>query len=189
MEYNEYKNKLIAFYDSYKRMPVYREMMSIFGFKSKNAVYKLVDKLVEAGLIQKDASGKITPTNLFSETPMLGLVKAGFPSAVDEQTGDTMSIDNFLIEKKEATYILEVDGDSMIDAHIAKGDLVIVERTNKAKDGDIVVAEVDGEWTMKYLRQKNGKVWLEPANKNYKPIYPTQDLQITAIVKGVIRKY
>jgi len=189
MEYIEYKNKLIAFYDTYKRMPAYREMMNLFGFKSKNAVYKLVEKLVDAGLIQKDKEGKIIPTNLFSETPILGLVKAGFPSAVDEQTGDTMSIDNFLIERKESSYILEVDGDSMIDAHITKGDLVIVERTTKAKDGDIVVAEVDGEWTMKYLRQKNGKTWLEPANKNYKPIYPTQDLTIAAVVKGVIRKY
>ncbi len=170
-------------------MPVYREMMALFGFKSKNAVYKLIDKLVEAGFVQKDRQGKIVPTNLFSETPVLGLVKAGFPSAVEEELKDTMSIDNFLIERKEATYILEVDGDSMIDAHIAKGDLVIVERTNKAKDGDIVVAEVDGEWTMKYLKQRNGRVWLEPANKNYKPIYPTADLKIAAIVRGVVRKY
>lgn len=187
--YSEYKDKLFAFWNTHKRMPVYREMMSLFGYKSKNAVYKLVDKLVEAGLIQKDKEGKIIPTNLFSETPILGLVKAGFPSAVEEQIGDTMNIDDFLIKKKEHTYILEVDGDSMIDAHIAKGDLVIVERTIKANDGDIVIAEVDGEWTMKYLRQKNGKTWLEPANKNYKPIYPTGDLRISAIVRGVVRKY
>ena len=85
--------------------------------------------------------------------------------------------------------MLEVDGDSMIDAHIKNGDMVLAERTNKAKDGDIVIAEVDGEFTMKYFKQKGDKVWLEPANKNFKPIYPKYDLKVTAIVKAVIRKY
>ena len=119
----------------------------------------------------------------------IGKVKAGFPSDVDEQVEDTMSIDDYLIEKKEATYMLEVDGDSMIDAHIADGDMVVVERTDKAKDGQIVIAEVDGEYTMKYFKKSGDKVWLEPANKNFKPIYPKQDLKITAVVKAVIRKY
>jgi repressor LexA len=67
--------------------------------------------------------------------------------------------------------------------------MVIAERSEKAKDGDIVIAEVDGEFTMKYFRTKNGKVWLEAANKNYNPIYPEYDMKICAIVKGVIRKY
>jgi repressor LexA len=67
--------------------------------------------------------------------------------------------------------------------------MVLVERTNKAKDGEIVVAEVDGEFTLKYFRQSGNKVWLEPANKKYKPIYPTESLKITAKVKAVIRKY
>lgn len=186
---NEYKTKLSEFYRRYKRMPVYREMMALFGYKSKNAVYKLVEKLVEAGIVGKDADGRIIPTSLFAEVPMLGAVKAGFPSVVDEELTDTMSLDDYLIEKKESTYLLEVDGDSMIEAHIADGDLVIAERTNKAKDGDIVIAEVDGDWTMKYYRERGGKVWLEAANKAYKPIYPESSLRIAAKVKGVIRKY
>ena len=85
--------------------------------------------------------------------------------------------------------MLEVDGDSMIDAHIEKGDMVLVERTNIAKDGEIVIAEVDGEFTMKYFRKNGNKVWLEPANKNYQPIYPTQSLNVIAKLKAVIRKY
>jgi repressor LexA len=85
--------------------------------------------------------------------------------------------------------MLEVDGDSMIDAHIAKGDMVLVEKTNQAKDGDIIIAEVDGEFTMKYFRKRGSKVWLEPANKNYKPIYPEHSLNINAVLKAVIRKY
>ena len=86
--------------------------------------------------------------------------------------------------------MLEVDGDSMIDAHIEKGDHVIVERANQAKDKDIVIAEVEpGEFTMKYFRKDGGKVWLEPANKNYEPIYPEYNLNIVGVVKAVIRKY
>ena len=100
-----------------------------------------------------------------------------------------MNLDDYLVTKKESSYMLTVDGDSMIDAHIADGDMVLVERTDKAKDGDIIIAFVDGEFTMKYFKQKGSKSWLEPANKKYKPIYPEHDLQITAIVKVVIRKY
>ena len=170
-------------------MPTYSEMMQLFGFKSKNAVYRVVQKLIESGLISKDASGRIIPGNLFRDTPMLGLIKAGFPAPGEEMVETTINLDDYLIEKKGSTYILEVDGDSMIDAHIADGDMVIAEQTSKAKDGDIVIAQVDGEFTMKYLRQVGTKTWLEPANKKFSAIYPENELVISAIVKGVIRKY
>jgi SOS regulatory protein LexA len=186
---NDYKNQLSAFYQSNKRMPSYSEMMSMFGFKSKNAVFRLVEKMIEAGLVTKDKLGRLLPNASFTETPMLGLVKAGFPAASEQIFETTINLDDYLIEKKGSTYILEVDGDSMIDAHIADGDMVIAERSNKAKDGDIVIADVDGEFTMKYFKQLGTKVWLEPANKNFKPIYPENELKIQAIVKGVIRKY
>lgn len=163
--------------------------MALLGFKSKNAVYKLVQKLIDEGAVEKDSSGKLVPKKLLGEVPLLGLVKAGFPAAAEEEMLDSMNIDEFLIKRKDATYLLQVDGDSMIDAHIAPGDLVVAERTNVARDGDIVIAEVDGEWTMKYFKQKLGRVWLEPANKKYKPIYPTEELRIAAVVKGVVRKY
>ncbi len=186
---NDYKSKLIAFYRNEKRMPTYTEMMKLFGFKSKNAVYQVVNKFIEAGLVAKDHLGRLVPESALNDTPMLGLVKAGFPSPTEDILETRINIDDFLIQKKESTYILEVDGDSMIDAHIADGDMVIAERTKTARDGDIVIAQVDGEFTMKYFRQKGDKVWLEPANKNFKPIYPTTGLEIEAIVKGVIRKY
>ena len=66
---------------------------------------------------------------------------------------------------------------------------MLVERKGEPKDGDIVIAEVDGGWTMKYYRKRAGKIYLEPANKKYKPIYPTESLNVAAIVKAVIRKY
>lgn len=190
MSYLDYKNKIIAFYRDRKRMPVYTEIMELVGFKSKNAVHKLLAKLVDEGVFAKDSRGRLIPNRLIGEVPVLGLVEAGIPTTTDELSGDTMSIDDYLVgNNKNATYILEVKGDSMIDAAIQEGDMVIVERKGEPKDGDIVIAEVDGGWTMKYYRKKGSRVYLEPANKNYKPIYPEYDLKIAAIVKGVIRKY
>jgi len=184
-----YKNKIISFYKDHKRMPSYTEIMALVGFKSKNAVYKLVNKLVAEGVFAKDSSGRLIPNKLFGEVPLLGLVEAGFPTAAEESLSDMMSLDEYLIENKEATYLLEVKGDSMIDAGIHEGDLVIVERKGEPKDGDIVIADVDGGWTMKYFRKRGSTIYLEPANSKYKPIYPTESLNIAAIVKGVIRKY
>jgi repressor LexA len=186
---NIYKTKLESFYTQNKRMPTYSEMLKLFGFKSKNAVFKIVKKLMEAGLVAKDYLGRLIPTKSFGEVPMLGFVTAGFPATVEEELADTVNLDDMLVGKKELTFMLEVDGDSMIDAHIEKGDRVLVEKTNQAKDGQIVIAEVDGEFTMKYFREKGNKKWLEPANKNYQPIYPEHSLNINAVLKAVIRKY
>ncbi len=190
---NIYQDKLESFYSQNKRMPTYSEMMKLFSFKSKNAVFRVVEKLIEAGMVTKDHLGRLVPTTAFAEesisVPMLGFVTAGLPATVEEELLDRVNLDDFLIQKKAQTYMLEVDGDSMIDAHIEKGDMVLVERANTAKDGQIVIAEVDGEFTMKYFRKQGDKAWLEPANKNYKPIYPEHSLNINAVLKAVIRKY
>jgi SOS regulatory protein LexA len=187
---NDYRTKIISVYRNKKRMPSYKEIMDLLGFKSKNAVYKLVNKLVAEKIVSKDSQGRLTPNKLTGEIPLLGLVEAGIPSIADESILDTMSFDEYLIGDPSKTFVLEVKGDSMIEEGIREGDLVVVERKNEPKDGDIVIAEVDGGWTMKFLRKKPGKaVFLEPANKNYKPIYPENELHVAAVVKGVIRKY
>jgi len=170
-------------------MPNYQEIMDLVGFKSKNAVYKLIEKLIDEGVVTKDSKGKLSPTKMIGEIPLLGLVEAGFPTTAEEEVLETLSLDSYLIKHRDSSYLLEVKGDSMIEEGIKEGDLVIVERIGVAKDGDIVIAEVDGGWTMKYYKKKGNQVYLMPANKNYKPIYPEYDLKIAAIVKGVIRKY
>ena len=170
-------------------MPSYAEIMDLAGFKSKNAVSKLVHKLIDLGVLEKDAQGRLVPTVAAGEIPLLGLVEAGIPSTADSDTLDTLSIEEYLIPKKEKTFLLEVKGDSMIEAHIDEGDLVIAERAQTARDGDIVVAEVDGGWTLKYFKTDGNTVWLEPANCHLKPIYPEYELRVAAVVKGVIRKY
>ena len=188
-KYISYKSKIISFYQKNRRMPGYKEIMALVGFKSKNAVYKLINKLVDDEVVDKDSNGRLTPVKVFGDIPLLGLVEAGIPTSVDPNTSESLNIDEYLVGNKESTYLLEVRGDSMIDEGIKEGDLVVVERRGNPKDGDIVIAEVDGGWTMKYFKKKGNLIYLKPANKNYSPIYPQYDLKVAAIVKGVIRKY
>lgn len=186
---SKYKEKINKFYRKNKRMPSYSEAMSLLGFKSKNAVFKLVKKLEKDEFLSKDNKGRLVPKNIFGEIRVLGSVEAGFPSPAEEELADTMTLDEYLIKNKEATFILKVSGDSMKDAGIVEGDMVIVERGIPPKNGDIVIAEIDREWTVKYFRKNGNKVYLEPANKKYKPIYPKEELKIAAVVKAVVRKY
>lgn len=187
--FESYKNKILKFYTDTRRMPSYTEIMKLVGFKSKNAVYKLINKLVDDGVLDKDSQGRLIPNRTEYQIPLLGLVEAGVPTTVDELMTDMISLDSYLIRDKSSSFLLEVKGDSMIDAGIQEGDLVVAERKGEPKIGDIVIAEVDGGWTMKYFRKKGSTVYLEPANREYKPIFPVHQLRIAAIVRGVIRKY
>lgn len=183
-----YKDKFIAFYEKHKRMPGYKEIMAITGFKSKNAVYKFINRLVEAGLVQKDSKGKISPKINFKKIPLLGVVEAGFPTPAEETSLDRITLDEWLVEDRNSTFILKVKGESMKEAGIYEGDYVLVERTNNPKIGDIVIAEVDGSWTMKYFRKDTKGYYLEPANKDFKIIRPGESMNINAVVKTIVRK-
>jgi repressor LexA len=93
------------------------------------------------------------------------------------------------VADKSATFMLKVKGESMIDAGIMDGDYVIVERGREPKNNDIVLANVDSGWTLKYYKKDKQGVYLEPANKKFKTIRPKQDLEIPAVVISVVRKY
>ncbi len=188
MSYTDYKKTIVQFIKENKRVPGYAEIMSLLGFKSKNAVFKLINKLVDDGVFEKDSRGKLSARNLFGNLSILGVVEAGMPTVADEVSLDTTSLDELLLGDKDQMFMLEVKGESMIEALIQEGDMVLVQRTEKARENDIVIAEVDGGWTMKYLKYKNSKPYLMPANKSFKPIYPEYDLRIAGVVKAVIRK-
>ena len=144
---------------------------------------------IKDNFLSKDVKGKLIPKNIFGELKVLGQVEAGFPSPAEEETADTMSMDEYLIKNKEATYMLKVSGDSMKDAGIMNGDMVLVDRSLTPVDGDIVIAEVDNQWTIKYLRKNGNNIFLEPANKKFSNIYPKEELKIAAVVKAVVRRY
>ena len=170
-------------------MPTPRELMAITGFRSTRAVSHLLEHLLDEAFLEKDATGQLLPGRFFAGLAVLGTISAGFPSPAEEELTDTMSLDEYLITNREATYLLKVTGDSMKDAGILSGDLLLVERGATPRDGDIVIAQIDNDWTMKYFRRRGSRVFLEAANKEYKPIYPTEELQIAAVVRAVVRKY
>jgi repressor LexA len=172
-----------------KRMTRPRELEVVTGFRSTHAVSALVAHLFDQTFPQIDAAGRLLPGGFFAGLAVLGTIPAGFPSPADEELTDTMSLDEYLITNREATYILKVTGDSRMNAGILPGDILLVERGAEARDGDIVIAQVDREWTLKYLRRRGPKVFLEAANKAYRPIYPQEELMIAAVVRVVIRKY
>lgn len=177
------------FFRKNRRLPTYQELADLMGFASKNAAYKLANKLIDMEYLQKDGTGKLVPHRLFAPLPNSGIVQAGFPTVTDEEINDLVSFDEYLVHRPEATFILHVSGDSMIDAGIHEGDIVLVDRKQPVRSGDIVVANVDGEWTLKYYKKHNGKVALIPANRKYAHIHPEQSLEIAGVVTGVIRKY
>lgn len=181
---------IISFWKSHRRMPSYAEIAKILGFRSKETAWREVKNLIKSGSLQKDSTGRIIPTSLEpKELRLLGVVEAGFGSPADETELDTISLNDWLIEDDVRSFMLKVKGVSMIDAGIHPGDYCIVEKTTHAKVGDIIVAHMDGSWTLKYLRKDERGFYLEAANKKIKAQRPKNDLKIEAVVKAVVRKY
>ena len=170
-------------------MPSFSEIAKLAGFRSKNAVYKLINKLEKQKVLQRDAKGRLIAGSIAAPVKMLGTVEAGFPSPAEEELADNLSLDDLLIQNRESTFLLKVSGDSMSNAGILPGDMVLVDKGEVARSGDIVIAEVDGEWTMKYLRKRGESVMLLPANPKYQPIKPKRELKIAGVVTAVVRKY
>lgn len=179
--------KIRKFYRENRRMPSHKEICEIFSYRSKASSQYLAKKLAEADLVEKDEKGKLIPKKLLIS--QLGFVQAGMPAYAEEQVLDSLSLDEYLVDQPETSYVLKVDGDSMIEAGIFPNDLMIVDTAKRAKMGDIVVANVDGEFTLKYLRLLKGRIALIPANRNYSPIYPRNNLTINGVVVSVVRKY
>ncbi len=170
------------------------ENLSVSNGKKGEVIVSSVKIEKETGIENGTENGAPIPyLTPGSEVRLLGWVEAGFPSMAEEHTHDTIALDEYLIPHKEASYMLKVKGDSMRDAGIMNGDMVIVERKNTARPGDIVIARIDGEFTMKYYRVgvKKGKQfqYLEAANPAYKPMHPKHSLEIQAVVRSVVRTY
>ena len=188
--YQQRRRKLAEYFQEFRQLPTYEEMLTLFALKSKGSLYRYVQKFLDDGVIEKGSTGKLLPTDKLFGLRVLGTVQAGFPTTAEEDaSASTVSLDRWLIEHPQASYLLTVSGDSMIEAGIMEGDMVIVDRTRSPKTGDIVVAEVDHDWTMKYYIKRGAQVILRPANRNYSDIHPQMELKIAGVVASVIRKY
>ncbi|KUG22122.1 sos-response repressor and protease lexa [hydrocarbon metagenome] len=189
MDINAVEQKFASFFKEQRRMPTYSEMLPLLGVKAKSAAEYWIKKLLEKGSLEKDTKGFLKPSRLSFHLPVVGNVAAGFPSPAEEELRDTMSFDEYLVNNPASSFILSVTGDSMIGEGIKDKDLVIVERGREPKNGDIILAEVDGRWTMKYFHKRGKKITLEAANPKYPPITPQEELRIAGVITAVVRKY
>jgi repressor LexA len=177
--------------------PTIEETADHFGLRSLATVHKHLTNLQKKGLVKRDWNRsralELVPTTVkvqAVELPLLGRVAAGSP--IEAVTAsETIFVPEDMVGREE-TYVLQVKGDSMIEEQIRDGDYVIVENRRFARDGEMVIALLDGESvTLKKLfREGGGRVRLQPANAALQPIYVDQDrLRVQGVVIGVLRKY
>ena len=167
--------------------PSVREIGAAVGLRSTASVSYHLQALQEKGLLQSPgAKGRkraIVTTVRPGQIPVIGVVTAGLPIlAVENQEG------SICWDGDPSCFALRVRGDSMINAAILSGDLVVVRPQESADDGQIVVARIGDEATVKRLRRRGGQVWLMPENDSYAPI-DGSEAQIIGLVKAVIRSY
>lgn len=138
--------------------------------------------------------GHLTPIKLAEnptafKVPLFGhTVRAGFPSPADDYVADTLDLNDHLMPRKEASFLLRAKGDSMMGAGIHDGDILVIDRSLSPVNGKVVIATVDGQFTVKTLEKKRGKIRLLPANPDFEPIEfkDEQELQIWGVVTNVI---
>ena len=182
--------QLRSFFQDHNRLPSLSEIAELCGYASRNSAVYLVNKLIAAQLLQRDEDGHLCPTPLFLPgIKLLGSIAAGFPRPEEEELLNNLYLEAFLVRKPTATYMLQVKGDSMLNAGILPEDYVLVERGRQARAGDVVVAMVDNQWTLKYYHYENGQVFLRAANPRYPDIHPEEELVIAGVVVSSCRKY
>ena len=182
-----YLAKLQDYHAQYRTLPSYSAIAELIGLSKRGAV-KFVNRMIKAGYLAKAPDGRVTPANMFFARPSVGSAPAGFASPAYELLGDAITIDEYLVERPSSTVLVEVKGDSMVGAGINDGDMLVVEREPHPETGKIVVAMVDGEFTIKYLQRDKSGYYLQPANPNYSNIRPQGDLEIYGVVVGQFRK-
>lgn len=186
----DYLATLQDYYADHKTLPSFALIAQMLGFKSKNAVTALVARLKLQGYLDSAPDKRLKPGARFFERMLAdSSVRAGLPSAAAGDRHDTLTIDEYLVERPSQTVLIPVKGDSMVDAGIMPDDVVIVEKRQMANVGDMVVAIVDNEFTLKTLGREKGEFVLYPANKAYPTIRPQGRLEIFGVVVGQFRKY
>jgi repressor LexA len=184
-----YLASLQDYYARHRALPSYATIGNLLGLKSKSSVAALVARLKLAGFLESTPDRRLAPTSRFFARPLADTpVRAGMPEAVDDGEAEALTIDDYLIERPSQTVLIRVKGDSMMDAGIFDGDLVVVEKRPSAQRGDIVVAIADNQFTLKRLETESGRFVLKAENKAYPLIRPEGALEIFGVMVGLVRK-
>lgn len=186
----QHLEKLRTYWKQNHAFPSMAKLCEVVGLSSTASVFDLVTRLKDAGYVQR-VEGRIAPAKRFFARPLVGHVRAGLPQPrQDEDDFEVLTIDDYLVPEPNRTFLARVKGDSMRDASLVDGDMVVVQKNCATKVGDIVVAVVDGQVTVKYLRQQSdGRFYLQPANSEFADILPEGELEILGVVVGAFRTY
>ena len=185
----QYLAKLLDYYARHRVLPSYARIGALVGLNSKASVADLVLRLKAGGFVESTPDRRLKPGRRFFERTVAENVRAGQPTQAPDIAPDTLTIDEHLVSNPSKTVLIKVKGDSMIGAGIHDGDVVVVEKNAAANAGDIVVAILDNEFTLKRFARERGRVVLRPENKAYPVIRPKGDVEIFGVVVGLIRKY
>jgi len=180
--------------DLYARVgciPSYSEMARALGFKAKNAAFKLTQRLIASGHLEKSLGGRLVPGPLFFTVDVSDSeVPAGFGCEGNATNlFHAQALDQLLIARPSKTMFLKVRGDSMVDAGILSGDVAVVETCMQAVHGDVVVAEIDGSHTIKEYRTDHGKPRLTAHGGDRPSMSAKETLTIIGVVRGIVRSY
>ncbi len=175
--------------------PTIRQLGELLNIANPSAVFKHILSLEKKGYLTRD-KGEISlqgfPSSVEAQVkvPLVGLVPAGYPRESFDISGEAVEVPDWMVGRKRGNiFCIQVDGKSMVDAYIDDGDRVLVERTNSANSGEMVVAYLDdGSVTLKRLRIENGDVFLAPENPEFEPVR-VKELRVLGRVIGVLRKY
>lgn len=175
--------------------PTVRQLGEALSIVNPSAVFKHMLSLEKKGYLERvqgevRLTGFPAPLEAQSRVPLVGLVPAGLPKEVFDVSGEAMDIPEWMVGRRKGNiFCIRVDGKSMVDAYIDDGDWVLVERTNSANSGEMVVTLLDdGSVTLKRLKMKDGEVLLVPENPEFEPI-KVKELRVLGRVIGVLRKY
>ncbi len=175
--------------------PSTREIQKHFGFASQTSVMQYLDVLQRKGFLDRHARkarALITPVSKvrITDIPIYGQIPAGMATATEEAIEGHISLDarTANTSKNSRTFALRVRGDSMIEAHILDGDLVILEDRKEVQNGDIVAALIDGETTLKRYVVDHGRPYLKAENPLYPDLVPARELRIQGVMVSLVRQ-
>lgn len=185
----EYVNRLRDHYAKHQAFPSMAKLCDVVGLSSTSSVFALIGRLKEAGYL-RSVDKRIAPGEKFFERQVLNSVRAGVPeTAPAEDAPEGLHIDAYLVPRPSKTFLLRIKGDSMRDRGLLEGDLVVVERGAPAEPGQVVVAMVDGEPTVKILAKDRKGFYLKAANPDYEDIRPKDGLELWGLVTGSFRRF
>jgi len=186
----QYLEKLQDYYAEHKVIPSYSVLAGLWGVSAKSWVSECVKRFEEAGYLGWTPDRQLKPGKRFFERRVADApVQAGLPNpAIAEGYDFVSSIDEMVVRVPSKTELIRVKGDSMVEAGIHEGDFLVVEKQHNANVGDIVVAIVDNEFTVKYLGRERNEFVLKPANKAFPVIRPRGRLEIYGVMAGLVRK-